>query len=159
MTKHVSAQWTGELEFVGTDEGGAAIEMSQSDDRYGPSALILTALAGCTGMDAVSIMTKKRVTFDSYRVEVSGEQREDYPRAFTLIIVEHIVTGADIEDRAVARAIELSAGKYCMVGANLAAGDTTINHRMRITDDRGERTCDCITIGPRGQGLSHYEQT
>ncbi len=72
-------------------------------------------------------------------------------------MVEHIVRGSAIPDKAVARAIELSARKYCMVGANLASGDARINHRMRIIDDAGERTCDCITIGPRGKGLSHYE--
>ena len=56
-----------------------------------------------------------------------------------------------------ARAIELSARKYCMVGATIASGDCTINHRMRIIDEQGERTCDCLSIGPRGAGLSHYE--
>lgn len=158
MTKHISARWTGELEFEGTDAGGAVIEMSQADEKYGPSALLLTALAGCTGMDAVSIMTKKRVAFDSYRVEVAGEQREDYPRAFTAITVEHVVSGSGIDDEAVARSIELSARKYCMVGANIAAGDTTINHRLRVTDEQGARVRDCLTIGPRGAGLAHYEE-
>ena len=72
-------------------------------------------------------------------------------------MVEHIVEGRGISDKAVSRAIELSARKYCMVGATLATGDCSINHRMRISDEQGERTCDCITIGPRGAGLSHYE--
>ena len=157
MTKRVSVRWDGELEFEGTDEGGATVRMSPSEDVYGPSALVLTALAGCTGMAAVSIMTKKKVAFETYHVEVSGEQREDYPRTFTRVIVEHIVTGSSIRDRDVARAIELSAGKYCVVGASLASGDTRIDHRMRLTDERGERTCDCISIGPHGKGLSHYE--
>ncbi len=157
MTKHVSAGWTGQLDFKATDDGGAVVEMSQTDTAFGPSALVLASLAGCTGMDAVSILTKMRVVFDSYRVEVHGEQREDHPRSFTSIVVEHIVAGAAIRDRDVARAIELSAARYCVVGASLATGDTVINHRMRITDGSGERTCDCITIGPRGKGLSHYE--
>jgi putative redox protein len=89
-------------------------------------------------------------------VEVAGEQREAYPRLFTSITVEHVVTGTDIDDKAVARAIELSARKYCAVGATLATGDARINHRMRIIDEAGERTCDCVTIGPKGQGLSQY---
>jgi putative redox protein len=154
MTKHISARWTEDGEFEGIDEGGAMIEMSQAAEKFGPSALVLTALAGCTGMDAVSIMTKKRVGFHSYVVDVRGEQRQDHPRIFTSIVVEHIVTGTSIDDKAVARSIELSARKYCVVGASLAAGATVITHRMRITDEQGERTCECLTIGPAGQGLA-----
>ena len=157
MTKQVTVRWHGELDFDATDQGGAIVPMSSREDVFGPGLMVLAALGGCTGMDAVSVMTKKQVDFDAYRVEVSAEQREAYPRAYTSIVVEHIVDGRTISDKAVARAIELSARKYCMVGATIATGDCTINHRMRITDEQGERTCDCITIGPRGAGLSHYE--
>jgi putative redox protein len=159
MSKHVSARWDGGDDFEATDEGGAVVGMSQAEDRFGPAALVLAALAACTGMDAVSIMTKKRVAFHSYRVDVEADQRTDYPRLFTSISVEHVITGSAIEDRAVSRAIELSARKYCVVGASLASGDAQISHRMRITDESGERTCDCLTIGPHGKGLSHHEDT
>jgi putative redox protein len=131
--------------------------MSSREDVFGPSQLVLAALGGCTGMDAVSVMTKKKVDFDEYHVEVTGEQRDSFPKAFTSIVVDHIVSGRAVNDKAVARAIELSARKYCTVGATIATGDCSINHRLRITDEQGERTCDCLTIGPRGAGLSHYE--
>ena len=158
MAKQVTVRWHGELDFDATDEAGAIVPMSsRKDDVFSPSLILLAALGGCTGMDAVSVMIKKKVDFDEYRVEVTGEQREAYPRAYTSITVEHIVNGRAISDKAVSRAIELSARKYCMVGATIATGDCSINHRMRITDEAGERTCDCITIGPRGAGLSHYE--
>jgi len=157
MTKHVTVRWHGELDFEGVDEAGAIVPMSSKEDVFSPGLMVLAALGGCTGMDAVSVMAKKKVAFEEYRVEVVGEQREAYPRSYTSITVDHIVRGPDIADKAVARAIELSARKYCMVGATLATGDCAINHRMRITDAKGERTCDCITIGPRGTGLSHYE--
>lgn len=157
MTKHVTVRWHGELDFDATEDGGAIVPMSSKAEDFSPGLLVLAALGGCTGMDAVSVMTKKKLDFDSYRVEVTAEQREAYPRAYTSIVVEHIVDGRAISDKAVSRAIELSARKYCMVGATIASGDCSINHRMRITDGSGERTCDCITIGPRGAGLSHYE--
>jgi uncharacterized OsmC-like protein len=102
-------------------------------------------------------MTKKRLQVESYEVDAVGTQREEHPRFFTRIVVEHRITGTSIDDKAVARAIELSARKYCVVGANLASGDTEINHLMRVVDENGERTCDCLTIGPKGAGLSHYE--
>ena len=84
---------------------------------------VLAALAGCTGMDAASIMSKKKVAVDKYTVEVDGQQRESYPRSFTAITVDHVIEGKDIDDKAVARAIELSARKYWVVGATLASGD------------------------------------
>jgi putative redox protein len=157
MTKHVSVRWHGELDFDAQDGAGAIVPMSPREDVFGPGLLLLAALGGCTGMDAVSVMTKKQVAIEEYRVEVTAEQRETYPRAYTTIWVEHIVRGQRISDTAVARAIELSARKYCLVGATIASGDCTINHLARIIDEAGERTCDCITIGPRGRGLSHYE--
>jgi putative redox protein len=159
MAKHVTVRWQGELDFEARDEAGADVSMSPKDDAFGPAALVLAALAGCTGMDAVSIMAKKRVGYESYGVEVDGEMRQEHPRLFTAITVEHVLTGSNIEDKSVARAIELSARKYCVVGATLASGATIINHRMRITDEKGERTCDCLSIGPKGAGLSHYEHT
>ncbi len=159
MTKHVTVRWHGELDFDAADEGGVIVPMSQTDEAFSPSLMVLAALGGCTGMDAASVMTKKRVVFDEYRVEVTGEQRDAFPKAFTSIVVEHVVSGREVDDKAVARAIELSARKYCTVGATIATGDCAINHRLLITDEQGERTCDCITIGPRGAGLSHYEST
>jgi len=157
MAKHVNVRWSGGLDFDANDDGGASVRMSPTPEQYGPAALVLAGLAGCTGMDAVSIMAKKQVDIQRYSVDVRAQQREAHPRFFTSITVEHIVEGKSIPDKAVSRAIELSARKYCVVGANLASGDTSINHRMRIIDENGERTCDCLTIGPKGKGLSHYE--
>jgi putative redox protein len=158
MTKEVTVRWHGELDFEATDEAGAVVSMSAKDDIFSASQLVLAALGGCTGSDAVSVMTKKRVSFEEYRVEIRAEQRESYPRSYRSIVVEHIVRGSAIADEAVVRAIELSARKYCMVGATIASGDCTINHRLRIFDDQGERGHDCITIGPRGAGLTHLQE-
>ncbi len=160
MDKHITARWgNNALDFTGTTDDSATVQMGSADARqtFRPAELVLASLAGCTGMDAISIMSKKRLAVESYTVEATGTQRDEHPRFFTHIVVEHVVKGASIDDKAVARAIELSARKYCVVGANLASGDTDINHLMRIIDENGERTCDCLTIGPKGKGLSHYE--
>lgn len=160
MAKHISVRWANQaLDFTAVSDSGARVALGSADvpDTFRPAELVLAALAGCTGMDAISIMSKKRLEVESYEVHADGDQREAHPHSFTHIVVEHVVRGRAIDDQAVARAIELSARKYCVVGANLASGDTDINHRMRIIDEAGERTCDCITIGPRGAGLSHYE--
>ena len=57
MTKHVTVRWHGELDFDATDEAGAIVPMSSKDDVFSPSLIVLAALGGCTGMDAVSVMT------------------------------------------------------------------------------------------------------
>lgn len=160
MEKRITVRWGhNDLDFTGTTEEGASVALGgpSSPETFRPASLVLAALAGCTGMDAISIMSKKRLQIESYEVKAVGTQRDEHPKSFSHIVLEHIVTGTAVDDKSVARAIDLSAGKYCVVGANLASGDCEINHRMRIIDENGERTCDCLTIGPRGRGLSHYE--
>ena len=159
MAKHVTVRWHGELDFEASEDEGAVVPLSPREDAYSPGGLVLAALGGCTGMDTALIMRKQRVAVDGYEVEVSGEERKTQPTVYTSIVVEHTVRGESIDDKAVARAIELSARTYCMVGANLASGDAEINHRLRIIDDAGERTSDCVTVGPRGKGLTGYEDT
>jgi putative redox protein len=155
MEKHVSLSWRQGVEFTALSEDGVAVELggAESVDAFRPAAMLLVALGGCTGMDAISIMLKKRLAVSSYRVLVQGVQRDEHPKVYTSIVVEHVVEGTGIDDTAVTRAVELSARKYCAVGATIAQGETTIGHRTRVIDERGERTCACVVIGPRGQGL------
>jgi putative redox protein len=160
MEKRIHARWSAGLDFEATSEDGVRLTMGGADSTtaFRPAALVLAGLAGCTGMDAISIMAKKRLQIHRYQIDAVGQQREEHPRFFTSIVVTHHIEGTAIDDAAVHRAVELSARKYCVVGANLASGDTSINHQVRITDENGERFCDCLTIGPKGKGLAHYEE-
>jgi len=81
--------------------------------------MVLSALGACTASDVVSILTKKRQTITSYRVEVSGERRDEFPRSFKLIHIHHVIHGRHISEPAVVQAIELSDTKYCGVAASL----------------------------------------
>lgn len=120
----VDLQWRGEMEFAGTVGSGHEIVLDASTEAggadRGPRAMemLLVGLAGCTAMDVISLLRKMRQPVDSYRVEVRGVRREDYPQYFTHITVEHVVTGDVAEDR-LARAVELSAEKYCSAQAML----------------------------------------
>ena len=108
--------------FVGTTPGGRAIVLDTNSVRSSapsPVELLLVALGSCTATDVASILKKKRQHVTSYRVEVSGERRTDYPRSYTSMKVHHIVTGTAISQKAVAQAIELSESKYCSVAATL----------------------------------------
>ncbi len=96
--------------------------------------LLLVGFGGCTGMDVLSILRKKRQTIARLEMNVKGEKSEDYPKIYTKIHIEYVVTGKDIKADAVERAIELSLGKYCSVGATLAKAGT-ITHSYRIVNE------------------------
>jgi putative redox protein len=133
------ATWVAGMEF-GVDAGSGhrltldvAGEDGGRDAGFRPMELLLVALAGCSGMDVITILRKKRQRVTGYTVRVQGERAETYPQVFTEIAVEHIVTGHAVDPAAVARAIELSETKYCGVGAMLGA-TATIRHTFRIVE-------------------------
>ena len=108
--------------FVGITPSGHA-QTIETDSTRGsaatPMELLLIALGSCTGVDVISILKKKRQKVTDYRIEVSGERREDFPRSYTRLEVRHILRGRGLSEEAVARAIELSDQKYCSVAATL----------------------------------------
>jgi putative redox protein len=111
--------------FIGITPSGHAQVLETNHERASaatPLELLLVALGGCTAVDVVSILKKKRQQVSDYRVEVRGERREEHPRAFRRIEVRHIVRGRGVSESAVASAIELSETKYCSVAATLRPG-------------------------------------
>jgi putative redox protein len=100
---------------------------------FRPMELLLVGLAGCTGMDVISILRKKREPVTGYEVHVVGVRAEDHPMVFVEINVVHIVTGHQIQPEAVARAIQLSEERYCGAGAMLGKV-AHVTHTFRILD-------------------------
>jgi putative redox protein len=149
--KQLTATLEGDMRFVAVNPAGRTLVMDDYEGGGGPSPIetILASLAGCTGMDVVSILRKKRVTFTGYRVETTADQEEDYPQVFTRVVVTHVVEGTGVPATAVHRAVELSALKYCPVSAMLAAGTVEIHHRYRIVDPDGTTLeAECVVRGP-----------
>lgn len=101
-------------------------------NEHSPVELVLTALAGCTGMDVISILQKKRQSIATYTVHANAVQRDAYPQVLTRVELVHEVAGPKVTEEAVRRAVELSATKYCPVSAMLSAGATEIHHRYRV---------------------------
>jgi putative redox protein len=89
------------------------------NDGFRPMELILLGLAGCTAMDVISILQKKRQNVTGFEVQVDAERSADHPKVFTHIQIHYIVHGHQVEQVAVERAIELSATKYCPAQAML----------------------------------------
>jgi putative redox protein len=118
----VRVRWSGHRQFVGWNDRGHGVVMDAPSEFKGegtgarPVEMVLYALGGCTSMDVVSVLEKKRLDVRGVDVTVTGEQRTDgYPHYYEKVHVEYTVTGVGIPDAAVARAIELSEEKYCSV--------------------------------------------
>jgi putative redox protein len=127
------------------------MDSAEGDAGARPAELLMVALAGCTAMDVVSILRKKRQTFRRYEVRVVGEQRDDPPpQVFEQVRIIHVVEG-DVDVDAVRRAIELSATKYCTVSGNLASGVSQIHHAYVVRDAAGEEHYGEVVVTGPGQ--------
>jgi putative redox protein len=134
--------WASNDFFVGITPSGHAQAMETDSHRgsaASPMELLLLALGGCTGVDVIDILKKKRQHVTDYRIEVHGDRREEFPRAFIKLYVKHIVTGRGVSEKAVARAIELSDQKYCSVAATLR-GTAEIVTSYEIIEDAATDT-------------------
>jgi putative redox protein len=123
--------------FIGITPSGHAQVLETNSARASaatPAELLLIALGGCTAVDVVSILKKKRERVTGYRVEVRGTRREEHPRAFTRMEVRHIVRGKGVSEKSVASAIELSETKYCSVAATLRPGVEIVTSYEIIED-------------------------
>jgi putative redox protein len=126
------------------------LDDAAGDSGPRPAELLLVAQAGCTAMDVVSILRKKRQDVRRYEVRVSGRQRDDrYPHVFERIDILHVIDGEGCSVEAIRRAIELSAGRYCTVTANLASGVAEIHHAYLVRGEAGEeRYGEVLVSGP-----------
>ena len=111
--------WKNKLSFSGTATSGFSLPLGSNplpgdeNDGFRPMELFLVGLAGCTGMDVISILQKKQQDVKTFEVLVHAERAEVHPKVFTEITVEYVVSGNNINEEAVQRAVELSTNKYC----------------------------------------------
>ncbi len=125
------------MQFVGSADSGHAVVMDApasvggSDSASRPMELLLMAFGGCTGMDVISILRKKKQNVSRLELNVKGEQAENHPHMYTAIHIEYVITGREVSEDAVKRAIELSLEKYCSVGATLGKA-AKITHSYKI---------------------------
>ena len=113
------------LKLEGINSEGKKILMDGKppfgDGEYpSPMEVLLMALGGCTAMDVLAILNKKRLEPEDFKVEVEGKRRDTFPKIYTEIKVKYIVKG-DIPEKALEQAIKLSMEKYCSVSAMLKA--------------------------------------
>lgn len=132
--------WQGDMTFTGTgstwDAGEVQFDADASvgghDAGFRPLEMLLMGLAGCTAMDVISVLRKKKQDVTAFSVEVEGIQVDGHPKYYGTINLVYHVTGTDIKEAAVARAIELSETRYCGASAMLRE-KAQINSRYEIT--------------------------
>ncbi len=131
------AEWKGKLAFEAKSGSGFSVPLDTSRESGGdengirPMEMLLLGLAGCTGMDVISILQKKKQNVTGFEVRVNGERANDHPKVFTDIEVEYVVRGTNIDPQAVERAVELSETKYCSANAMLRK-TANITHKITI---------------------------
>lgn len=113
--------WVDGMKFVGQSDSGHQIVMDGANPGEGPSPMemVLMAIGGCSCIDVVSILEKGRQAVTGCKVDIQTERAETAPRVFKKIHLHYVVTGTDLADKQVARAVELSMEKYCSVSLML----------------------------------------
>ena len=118
--------WNGKMSFTGSADTGfpvaldAAVTGGGENNGLRPMELLAIGLAGCTAMDVISILKKKRQAVTAFEVRSHLERAAEDPKVFTHIVMEYVVTGCQVERAAVERAVQLSADRYCSAQAMLA---------------------------------------
>jgi putative redox protein len=131
--KEVSAQWAGNMGFIGKNQSGGSVQMGTINDQPGvsPMEMLLLGVAGCTGVDIVHILGKKRIKLDQLEVRVRGKRAENYPQVYTEIEIEYLLWAENLDPKAVEQAIQLSEDKYCSASAMMSkTAEVCSNYRI-----------------------------
>lgn len=118
--------WHHGLTFNGTADTGFSVNLGGSpaaggdNDGFRPMELVLVGLAGCTGMDVISILRKMRQDVTRFAVMADGDRTDTHPKVFTHIQLHYVIHGRGLEKKSVEKAIALSAERYCPVQAMLS---------------------------------------
>lgn len=131
--------WKSRMSFTGSNTSGFEVPLGTDpsvggdNDGFRPMELIAIGLAGCTAMDTISILQKKRQDITAFEVVVHADRGEEHPKVFTKIALEYLIEGHQVDPSAVERAIELSATKYCPAQAMLEKA-VQIEHTYSIKE-------------------------
>jgi putative redox protein len=118
--------WKGRMTFTGVSDSGFEVPLGTTpdvggdNDGFRPMELMAISLAGCTAMDVISILKKKRQDVTTFEVRVHTERADQHPKVFTSAEILYRVTGHDVDEAAVVRSIQLSAERYCPAQGMLA---------------------------------------
>ena len=120
-TNIVTTTWKENMLFESDNPGGHNLLIDTSEENggedsgYRPKALMLSSLAGCSGLDVVSLLEKMRASIDDFKIIVTGELTEEHPKFYNKILVEYRFYGKELDGEKINKAVNLSVEKYCGV--------------------------------------------
>lgn len=144
--------WSNGLSFSGTANTGFTVPLGAdpsvggANDGFRPLELMAVSLAGCTAMDVISILSKKRQDVTAFEVQVHADQFDGHPHVFTRAVITYVVAGHAVDEAAVVRAIELSSTRYCPAQAMLA-GVFPMTLVYEIYEDKGDGVKELVKRG------------
>ncbi|MDO5979060.1 OsmC family protein [Flavivirga spongiicola] len=121
MADKITTQWKGDMVFESDNPRWPSIMMDASDDFGGtnsgmaPKAMMLSSLAGCSGLDVVSVLNKMRVKIDDFKMVVEGELTDEHPKYYHKVSVDYHFYGNNLNENKIKTAVDLSVEKYCGV--------------------------------------------
>jgi putative redox protein len=133
-----TVKWVDGAQFLGESGSGHSVVMDGPEDHGGrntgirPMEMLLLGLGGCSNFDVISILKKTRQVVRDCRVEITAERVDAVPAVFSKIHLHFIVAGDDLKEKQVARAVELSATKYCSASIMLEGAGVEISHDFEI---------------------------
>ena len=133
-----SVHWTGEVSFKAESETGHSVQMDGPPDQGGenrgprPMEMLLMGLGGCASFDVLSMLKKGRQQVTNCVAELEADRADAVPAVFTRIHLNFVVTGQDLKEAQVKRAVSLSAGKYCSASIMMEKAGVEVTHSYRI---------------------------
>ncbi len=142
MTKStiIKSQWLSDYTYVSTNSSGQSIITDAATEKGGstlapsPMDVVLMGLAGCAGIDVKLILAKSKQKVTNIEITTEAQRRDEIPRIYTDINLHFTVTGHDLDEKQVARAIKLSAEKYCSV-SHMLQETVNITHSYQLVTD------------------------
>lgn len=121
MSHKVITHWKGNMQFESDNPNGKLVTIDTSPEHGGhnsglsPKAMMLSALAGCSGLDVVSVLKKMKVPFSDFRMDTYGELTDEHPKYYHTVSVEYHFYGKELDENKIKKAVDLSIDKYCGV--------------------------------------------
>ena len=120
-TNHISTKWLGNMAFESNNPSGHSLIIDAGPDSggegsgYRPKALMLSSLAGCSGLDVAMLIRKMKLEVDEFHIETIGSLTEEHPQIYNKVRVEYHFYGSALKEAKLQRAVDLSLEKYCGV--------------------------------------------
>ncbi|MCL6266512.1 OsmC family protein [Flagellimonas myxillae] len=121
MTNHITTKWLGEMAFESNNPSGHTFKIDAGPDDGGqgegfrPKALMLSSLAGCSGLDVASLIKKMKLEVDDFQIETIANLTDEHPKYYDKVVIEYHFHGGNLNEKKLQRAIDLSIEKYCGV--------------------------------------------